>query len=326
MSDPPVRAVGLVLHPTKPVDESVDTIVGAARGRSIRLLARAGDQRRLPVEIDVVPEATFVAEVDGVISLGGDGTMLGAMRLVIERPVPVLGVNHGNLGFLVEVTPDRLPGALARLAAGDFSIEQHACLEVGAGQVDLGTRFGFNDVVLCRSHRAGAVSLDLSVNAVGYGYYRADAVIVSTPIGSTAYNYAAGGPVLSPSSGAVVITPVAPMSGISRPVVLGGQDEVALTVAADSASVGVEVDGTAGGELEHGDRLAARVRPNAGQVVRLSARDHASRSRVKLSLLDLPLRRDQLVELIPPELRRQAADGTGRPDLAIERIHRLSLE
>jgi NAD+ kinase len=317
-SGPAVRTVGLVLHPTKPVDQSVDTIVASARGRSIQLLARSVDQRRVPAAIDVVPDATFVAEVDGVISLGGDGTMLGAMRLVIERPVPVLGVNHGNLGFLVEVTPAGLSAALARLAAGDFSIEHHACLEVHAGNVELRTRFGFNDVVLCRSRRAGAVSLDLTVNDLAYGYYRADAVVVSTPIGSTAYNYAAGGPVLSPSSDAVVITPVAPMSGISRSVVLGGQDQVALTVAADSTPIAVEIDGTAAGDLGRGDRLSATLRPNAAQVVRLSAGDHASRSRVKLSLLDLPLRHDQLVELVPPELRRRAAAAAGRPDAADE--------
>lgn len=305
-----VNAIGLVLHPTKPVDQSVDTIVEAARGRDIRVLAREGDRHRVPAEIDVVPDAAFVAAVDGVVALGGDGTMLGAMRLLIERPVPVLGVNHGNLGFLVEVSPARLPAALAQLAAGDFSVEQYACLEVDAGDVELQTRFAFNDVVLSRSRRAGAVSLDLTVNDLEYGYYRADAVVVSTPTGSTAYNYAAGGPVLSPSSGAIVVTPVAPMSGISRPVVLGENDRIALAVAPDSASIAVDVDGTPACEIGSGDRLTAAVRPDAGEVVRLSAREHASRSRIKLSLLDLPLRPDQLVELIPPELRRRAGpDG-----------------
>ena len=78
------------------------------------------DRHRVPAEVDIVPDAEFVAEVDGVVALGGDGTMLGAMRLVIDRPVPVLGVNQGNLGFLVEVTPAGLPSALERLAAGDF--------------------------------------------------------------------------------------------------------------------------------------------------------------------------------------------------------------
>ena len=176
-------AVGLVLHPTKPVDRSIETIIEAARGMPVRLLAREIDRHRLPAEVSVVPDAQFVAELDGLVTLGGDGTMLGGMRLVIDRPVPVLGVNHGNLGFLVEVTPDQLPSALKRLAVGDFCIEQYACLEVDAGGVDLAIRFGFNDVVLGRSRRAGAVSLDLSVNDLHYGYYRADAVVVSTPTG-----------------------------------------------------------------------------------------------------------------------------------------------
>jgi NAD+ kinase len=298
-----MKAIGLVLHPTKPVDQSIATIVANLRGPAIRILARESDRHRVPAEVDIVPDEQFVAEADGLIALGGDGTMLGAMRLVIDRPVPVLGVNHGNLGFLVEVTPSRLPEALEQLAAGDFTMEQHSCLEVEAREA---TRFGFNDVVLGRSDRTGAVSVDLTVNDLHYGYYRGDAVVISTPTGSTAYNYAAGGPVLSPSSGAVVITPVAPMSGISRSVVLGAEDRICLTAAADSAPVAVDVDGTPGGALASGDRLTAVVRRDAAQVVRLSAGQHASRSRVKLSLLDLPLRRDQLVELIPPELRRNA--------------------
>ena len=131
-------------------------------------------------------------------------------------------------------------------------------------------------------------------------------MVLSTPNGSTAYNYAAGGPVLSPSAACTVITPVAPMAGIGRPVVLGAGDRVSLTVASDSAPVAVDVDGTPAGELKPGDVLTARLREDAAQVVRLSAGEHASRSRVKLSLLDLPLRRDQLLELIPAELRENA--------------------
>src|ERR1044071_697534 len=119
MSGSGVAVVGLVLHPTKPVDRSIDTILASGHGHPVRVLARETDRRRVPAEGDIVPDAEFAAEVDGVIALGGDGTMLGAMRLVIDRPVPVLGVNHGNLGFLVEVTPTGLPSALERLAAGD---------------------------------------------------------------------------------------------------------------------------------------------------------------------------------------------------------------
>jgi NAD+ kinase len=309
-----VHAIGLVIHPTTSVDRSVDMIITFARGQAARVLARQIDRHRVPTEVDVVSNAQFVADVDAVVALGGDGTMLGAMRLVIDRPVPVLGVNHGNLGFLVEVTPADLPSTLVRLAEGDFTVEHHECLEVVADRSELAPRFGFNDVVLGRPGHTGAVSVDLGINDLQYGYYLGDAVIVSTPRGSTAYNYSAGGPIVSPSSGAIVITPVAPMSGISRPIVLGPDDQVALTAAADSAPIAIDVDGNPAGTLGHSERLTAAVRREAAQVVRLSAEEYASRRWVKLGLIDLPLRPDQMLELIPPELRRHAQAAIGRPE------------
>jgi NAD+ kinase len=301
-----VNTFGLVLHPTKQVEESVATIAAWARSHDRTMLVRAVDAGRVPGDVELVPDETFLARVDGVVALGGDGTMLGAMRLVIDRPVPVLGVNHGHLGFLVEVTPATLAPALEQLSRGDFTVESHGCLVADAGDVALTTRAGFNDVVLARLGRAGAVSVDLRVNGRQYGYYKSDAVVISTPNGSTAYSYSAGGPVLSPSAAAMVITPVAPMAGIGRAVVLGAGDRVALTVAGDSAPVAVDVDGTAAGELARGDALSSTLREDAAQVVRLSADTHQNRSQVKLSLLDLPLRRDQLLELIPENLRQGA--------------------
>lgn len=297
-----VHTLGLVLHPTKPVSSSIDTITGWAATHGARVLAREQDRDRVPERVDVVGEAEFLDRVDGIVALGGDGTMLGAMRLVIDRPIPVLGVNHGNLGFLVEIEPRELAEALAQLAGGDFTVETHSCLVAEHGD----SRFAFNDVALARLGRTGAVSADLMVNDLRYGYYRCDALVLSTPNGSTAYNYAAGGPVISPSAACMVITPVAPMSGISRAIVLGAGDRVTLTVADDSAPVALDVDGTDGGELKRGDVLTATLRLDAAHVVRLSAGAHASRSRIKLSLLDLPLRRDQILELIPAEMRERA--------------------
>jgi NAD+ kinase len=310
---PGVDTFGLVLHPTKPVGDSIETITAWAREHGSDVLAREQDRRRMPADVEVVADADFVARVGGVVALGGDGTMLGAMRLVIDRPVPVLGVNHGNLGFLVEVYPQTLPSALAQLATGDFTIETHGCVVADTERIELATRFGFNDVVLSRLGRT-ALSVDLTVNELQYGYYKCDALVVSTPNGSTAYNYAAGGPVLSPSAAATVITPVAPMAGISRSVVLGADDQVRLTIAEDSSPVSVDVDGTPAGELKSGDVLTAALRADAAQVVRLSAGLHASRGRVKLSLLDLPLRRDQLLELIPENLRQGMARASLEQD------------
>ncbi len=118
--------------------------------------------------------------------------MLGAMRLVVGRPTPVLGVNHGNLGFLVEVSPAELPVALDRLTRVTSCWSRTvACWVDGAA--------AFNDAVITGARQWATVNVDLAVNGVQYGYYRCDAVVACTPTGSTAYNYAAGGPVLSPS-------------------------------------------------------------------------------------------------------------------------------
>ncbi|MEV4631040.1 NAD(+)/NADH kinase [Micromonospora sp. NPDC049523] len=302
--DSEVPVLGLVVHPTRAVGESVSTILSWARTHAVRVVARDRDRDRVTGKIDTLPDPEFVAQLKGLVALGGDGTMLGAMRLVAERPVPVLGVNHGNLGFLVEVTPDTLETALARLVDGDFTIECHGCLLVACGSGrPFRTDTGFNDIVLARRSRTGTISLDLTVNDQQYGYYRCDALVLATPSGSTAYNYAAGGPIVSPSASAIVITPVAAMAGIGRAIVLGAGDRVSLHIDPDSAPVYLDVDGTPSAELEPGDVLTAQLREDAGQVVRLSAGTHARRSRIKLSLLDLPLRRDQLLELIPENLR-----------------------
>jgi NAD+ kinase len=293
--------LGIVAHPSRAVDASVRTITAWARERGFGCLGRLADSERLGPGVTCLPDAELQAQVHGVVALGGDGTMLGAMRLVAGRTVPVLGVNHGHLGFLVEVEPARLDVALTRLAAGDYTIELHPGLVTTVeGAADL---VAFNDVVLTRPGTTGSVSIDLSVNGARYGYYRADALVVATPAGSTAYNYAAGGPVLSPSAAVSVITPVAPMAGIGRAVVLGSTEEVALTPSDGAGPAELHIDGVPSGRIDPGRVLTVRVLPDAAQVVRLDAERHARRNRVVLSLLDLPLRPDQLLELVPAELR-----------------------
>ena len=322
-ADPPPRpsALGVVVHPSRDVSASLATLVRAASARGVEVVARLADQDRLralraedaPV-VRWVPDDAFAAAVTGVIALGGDGTMLGALRLLADRPTPVLGVNHGNLGFLIELSPDQLEDALPRLVRGDFTIEPHQGLRVGrqvssersAGARGLDPAVAFNDVVLTRRSPPRATSVDLEVNGERYGYYRCDALVVATPTGSTAYNYAAGGPVLSPSLSGTVITPVAPMSGIARPVVLAADDVIALHVREDQRSVDVDLDGVPAGDCPTGGTVVIRSLPGPGQVVRLDAGAHGRARMLRLSLTDLPLRPDQLRELVPEQLRHHA--------------------
>lgn len=303
--------VGVVLHPRNASTESLTLLSTWARSHDGEVVARARDESRVVPGIRIIDDEQFVDTVDGIVSLGGDGTMLGAMRLVAARPVPVLGVNHGNLGFLVEVEPHELSDALDRLVAGDMAVEPYHGLRVrvdqpGGGAEDkAGEHIAFNDLVLACRTSTGGVSADLSINDARYGYYRCDTLVLCTPAGSTAYNYAAGGPVVSPSTPVTVVTAVAPMSGISRSVVLGPDERVHLRVSQGAGRVTVEVDGVGVGEVAADALITVVLRPDAGRVVRIDPQRHGQRSRVKLSLLDLPLRRDQLLELVPEEVRQR---------------------
>lgn len=293
---------GLVLHPTRDVAGVVEMIASWAARHGKTLVVRAEDRQRVPASVEAVAADELAARSDALISIGGDGTMLGALRLAVRDPKPVLGVHLGRVGFLVEVQPPDLPRALERLVAHDFTVESHACLACDVCGDDV---VAFNDIALVRQPGAGFVTATLAVDGQRYGYYRCDALVVSTPTGSTAYSYAAGGPLVSPAAEALVVTPSAPMAGISRSVLFSPHESVHLELRPDSAPVAVEMDGLLIREAATGGSVRVRYVRDAGQVVRLDPRRYQERNQLKLSLLDLPLLPDQLRELLPDGLREQ---------------------
>jgi NAD+ kinase len=246
--------------------------------------------------VEPVSESQLVDQADALISLGGDGTMLGALRLVAERPVPVLGVHLGSLGFLVEVEPHELGAALDRLEAGEYTIEEHSAVVLADGGDE---SIAFNDIALASVPGEGAVQASLSVRGRASGRYRCDALVIATPIGSTAYSYAAGGPLVSPMLDAIVVSPVAPISGISRPAVISAAEPIALALLEGSGKPALQLDGTIMRRVQPGEALEVRVRPRAGLVVRLDPERYQRRSEVKLSLLDLPFLPEEMRDLLP---------------------------
>ena len=290
--------IALVLHPRRDPGSVLDAVGTWASSHGSRLLMRAGDAARWDGgEVAVVSEAELAEQADAVVSLGGDGTMLGALRMVARRPVPVLGVNLGHLGFLVEVQPDELHDALDRLERLDFTIEQHSALWLGA---DGDEAVAFNDLALVRVPGDGVVEAVLTVGGQRMGRYRCDGLVISTSIGSTAYAYSAGGPVVSPALDAVVVAPLAPLAGISRPMVTAASEPLCLELQASSGRPAIEVDGTMLRRMEPGEALRVRLQAECGQVVRLDSDRHQRRNQVKLSLLDLPFLPEELRELAPP--------------------------
>jgi NAD+ kinase len=287
--------IGLVLHPRRDPGAVLDAIGNWAAGHGSQLLARPEDAARWDGATKVVSAADLATYSDAVLSLGGDGTMLGALRLVARRPVPVLGVNLGNVGFLVEIQPDELPHALDRLERNDYTIEEHSGLWLGGDEA-----VAFNDLAFVRVPGDGVVEATLAVGGQRMGRYRCDGLVISTSIGSTAYAYSAGGPLVSPALDAVVVAALAPLAGISRPLVTSADEPIQLTLQADSARPAIEVDGTVLRRAESGEVLDVRLKPGCGQVVRLDRDRYQRRNQVKLSLLDLPFLPDELRELATP--------------------------
>jgi NAD+ kinase len=303
--------IALVLHPRRDPGPVLDAIEAWATSHGSRLLMRAEDAARWDGEVTIVSEAELVERADAVVSLGGDGTMLGALRLVARRPVPVIGVNLGNLGFLVEVQPEELPDALDRLERSDFTIEQYSALWLGANGDEA---VAFNDLAFVRVPGDGVVEATLAVGGQRMGRYRCDGLVISTSIGSTAYAYSAGGPVVSPALDAVVVAALAPLAGISRPMVTAADEPIRLMLEEGSGSPAIEVDGTMLRRAEPGEALDVRLMLGCGQVVRLDSDRHQRRNQVKLSLLDLPFLPDELRELAPPG----ALPGPPRPRRPLE--------
>ena len=292
----PSGRLGLVLHPRSDPTLMVERLMSWARSHGKQVIVDARDAARLPGDVEPVSEAQLIDQADALISLGGDGTMLGALRLVAGRPVPILGVNLGSRGFLVEVQPHELDAALDRLDRGDYTIEEH-CAAVLTQRSD--ESIAFNDIALASVPGEGAVQASLTVAGRASGRYRCDALVVSTPVGSTAYSYAAGGPVVSPMLDAVVISPVAPISGISRAAVISAAEPIALALLEGSGQPALQVDGTIMRRMQPGEAFEIRLRPRAGLVVRLDPERHQHRSAVKLSLLDLPFLPEEMRDLLP---------------------------
>jgi NAD+ kinase len=297
--------MGLVLHPRRDCSGAVGQVASWTATHGVALLAVEDDVARLGLRgITAVSREELAATSDSLIALGGDGTLLGAMRLVAARPVPVLGVNLGRLGFLAEVEGRDLDAALEALAEGRATTETRACLVVRHDEAE---QLAFNDAVLARVPGAGLVEATMAVAGQPYGHYKCDALILATPMGSTAYNYAAGGPVVSPGAAGVLVTPSAPLNGIARSLLLGPSESLTLELTAGSPAV--ELDGVLSGRLEPGAVVDVSLRPDAGRLVRIQGSRAAARSRVKLSLLDLPVLPQELVELLPPEMRDRMAAG-----------------
>ena len=198
--------------------------------------------------------------LDLVVVLGGDGTLLSAVRTTAATDAPLLGVNLGSLGFLTDVPLSALFTMLDSISQGKAPVERRSLMrcELLRGETILGSYLAFNDVVVNKTALARLNTYDLFVDQAFVSSYRADGMIVATPTGSTAYSLSAGGPVVMPSVNAFVITPVAPHSLTHRPLVVPDTALVELLLHSDEDVAYLSLDGQPGLDLRDGDRVRCR--------------------------------------------------------------------
>ena len=279
-----MKSVGLVLHPQRDSAEAVEAVLSWAASRGIPVFGLKDEVTRLNCAAIPVTEEELGRRAELIVSLGGDGTMLRAMRLADRQRASVLGVNLGKLGFLPEVDVPELPSALSAIDDHRFTIEPRLAIDATFGTKSV---TAFNDVVVVRvPGNEGSALVGVHVGGQPFVSYAADAVIVATPTGSTAYSFSAGGPIVEPRVEALLVTPAAPHSAYNRGFVLSVDDTVALDILPPSGRLAIEVDGQVEGYAEPGDRIELRARPDAARVVRLGHTTFFQRARRKLRLTD----------------------------------------
>jgi NAD+ kinase len=227
--------VGVVVHPDRRLDDALDTLRGWATeaGAEIVQIAIPGQDREIAA-------AGAAASCDLILALGGDGTTLAALRAAARVGKPVLGVACGSLGALTATTAEEMDGALRAVSAGRWHARRLPGIVVKGDGVE--PDVALNDLVIVRKG-AGQIAVEVQVDGQLYGRFAGDGLVVATPLGSSAYTMAAGGPILAPGADGMVLTPVAPHGGCIPPLVAGSESVVVVEVAPGHAGARVELDG-----------------------------------------------------------------------------------
>jgi len=225
---------------------------------------------RSTFEVPVMERSELPQRSDLILVLGGDGTLLAAARNVGSHNVPILAVNLGSLGFLTAVTVGELYDSLELVLNGKHQIDCRKMLQVQvirAGNV-AGTYQALNDAVLNKAAIARILDFEAYVDGRFLTLFKADGVIISTPTGSTAYSLAAGGPIISPSVEAFIVTPICPHTLTNRPVVVPDRSRIEIVIKGEAESVFLTVDGQVGLSLHNEDRIVCDLSPSRINLVR----------------------------------------------------------
>ena len=285
-----IKRIGIVLKPHQP--EALETIcelVVWLADRGIKLVGGPEIERERIVHqtgcaVEELAVDKVAAEVDLMLVLGGDGTMIATARMIGDQEVPVLGVNYGGLGYLAEFRIQELYSALEAILSGNYRLDKRVMLavELMRNGVAVTNNRVLNDVVINKSALARIIEIEAFFNGQFVNSFRADGLIVSTPTGSTAYNLSAGGPVIFPSMNAIVVTPICPFTLSNRPIVVPDNAEIELILKTDHEDVALTLDGQVGFPLKVEDRAVIRKSRATFNLIQPSNRNYFDVLRDKL--------------------------------------------
>lgn len=221
---------------------------------------------------------------DMIIVLGGDGTLISVARAIGDLETPILGVNLGSLGFLTEITTDELFPVLEQVLAGNYQMSDRLMLNVKVNRDNqlVEQHQVLNDIVINKGALARIIDMKVWVKRSYLTTFKADGLIISSPTGSTAYNMAAGGPIINPGSECLVITPICPHTLTNRPMIVSADSEIRIEVMFQDENVFLTADGQVGTSLQAGDIVEVQQAPNRTRLILSPEKDYFEILRTKL--------------------------------------------
>ena len=253
--------VGLVVHPGRPeAIKAAADLVEWCRERDLSTVALE--------DVDIGADERNGGDLDLLVTFGGDGTLLRGALIAAAADAPVLGVNVGRLGFLTEVEPHELPEVMEELLAGRLEVDARIALAAETESApDAGPIWALNEVAVEKRTRHRLATLAVTVGGDHVTTFSADAVIVASPTGSTAYSFSAGGPIVSPDARCLVITPVAPHMVFDRTLVVPADATVSIEVVGEEPAL-LSPDGRPTAELPVGARVRIRLAEHPARLLR----------------------------------------------------------
>ena len=279
-----MKTIGVLANCRKPeAAEILKRLSSKAAERGLQLVT-CNEAGRLLAQSVRVSNRTFAQKIDVLLALGGDGTMLKAVRALQGRDIPVLGVNIGSLGFMTSVTQDNLERAIDVLVKGNYTTSTRAIAECSLMRrgKKIGEYRALNDVAIGWGNSSRVVNLELSIDGESVTSYVCDGMIVSTPTGSTGHSLSAGGPILHPETPVFVINLICPHTLSNRPVVISDRSVVSVCVVETAKKLLLSVDGQEEQSIVAGDQLEIRRSVKGVRFIHLPGYSYFSVLRQKL--------------------------------------------